>query len=99
MSSMKTEGTRQRHLEQLRLQSRPQHPLIFDNSRWIASSKSSPSLTTPSANYTADFKNKNKFFEALVKPCVCNTLFLYRLLTLVAQIKRNNITFLLVTNE
>ena len=64
------ESTGGRHMEQPRAQNRLQYPLVFDNSRWIRLTRSAASRTRASADESHDIANKNKFFEALVKPCV-----------------------------
>jgi len=67
---MQEESTHQRQLEQLRVQGRLEYPLVFDNSRWTPLTKSARSVMTPSADVTVELSTKNKFFGALVKPCV-----------------------------
>ena len=62
MPPMKTESARQRQLEQLRIQSRLEYPMVFDNTRWTP--------MTETANSRSTSSTKHKFFDALVKPCV-----------------------------
>ena len=60
----KTDSARRRQLEHLRLQSRLEYPVLFDNTRWAP-------LTAGSTTSTG-----HKFFDALVKPSVNNKLIL-----------------------
>jgi len=68
---LKTESARQRQLEQSRVQVRLEYPMLFDNSRWTPLIRSPSSQTRPSADdVTLKLPIKNKFFGALIKPCV-----------------------------
>jgi len=59
MPARKTDSARRSQLERLRLQSRLEYPVLFDNTRWIP-------LTVRSTTHS----NRHKFFDALVKPSV-----------------------------
>ena len=77
--SANMEVARRRQLQQSRLQCLLEYPLVFDNSRWAPRSQ-----TTHSADAAVDLSTKNKFFGALIKPCVSNASYV-RLVSLVAS--------------